>query len=77
MNTNHSRRKSPSSVTGNCITDHEQGKKSEAKLCSKDHARWEGKQRFEIIVIDAKTVKYRLIKTGEKVSNKLIHKGKI
>lgn len=70
-------RESVRSVTGNCIVMQNESRKPAAKISKNAHDKLESKQRFEIIKIDSRTVKYRLIKDGEKVSKKLIHKGKI
>ena len=60
---------------GNCVTNEKKSIHDIAIDEKLKHDRWESKQRFEVKRIDSKTIVYRLIKSGEKVSQ--IHKGRI
>jgi len=61
----------------NCVTE-EMEYISKAKKLVKERKRWEKNQRFEVIQIDNKTVRYRKMEVGEKATKGMkIHKGEI
>ena len=61
----------------NCVTE-EMEYLPKAKKLAKEHRKFEKSQRYEVIQVDGKTVRYRRLKEGEKAKKGMkIHKGVI
>jgi hypothetical protein len=59
----------------NCVTEERLAGQTAARKSAAAHDKWERQQRFEVIHVDERTTKYKLLKTGERA--KQVHKGKI